>query len=516
MKKIVTIVFILVLTSPFVIKPGSAKKEKKIINAFQQLSFDSLTKNDNNHVVNAIELFANETEMQNASIGFMLIDPANHILLCDYNSNKALIPASGMKLFTTASALQILNADSSFTTWIEHDGTFDAEYQILEGNIYIRGGGDPCLGSKAYKSRYYQPDFMESWAKAIKSMGVDIVEGDIIGDEMVFDTDLVPPGWNWIDIPAYYGSAASGLSIFDNTYKLEVQPAVRGIYLVPKADIAPYIPDFYVENHIDYSRNGDFNLDLIGTYYSNYRIIKGSVPQTEKEIFIKGSIPDPSYLSAIYLKNELEKLGVKINGTATTMRKIQSENNKLDEERTRITSISSPDVGAIVRRTNLLSINLYAEHLINHIGYTQKGKGSTAAGTEAMLEYWKKQGMDIRGMYAGDGCGLSRSNTLTARQLVHLLYLMRKSAVNGELFYNSLPVSGVSGTLKRFGTSSISKGKIHAKSGSMNRVKSYAGYLSCQSGNELIFAFIINAYDGKSADINKKILRVLESAIQNN
>jgi serine-type D-Ala-D-Ala carboxypeptidase/endopeptidase (penicillin-binding protein 4) len=516
MKKIAIVSLILLFSFLSLVNSGVGKQQALLYSKYKNHSFDSLQINYNAATDLAINSFANEISMQNASIGFLLIDPSNQNIICDYNSDKALIPASTMKLFTTATALEVLGSDTSFTTWIEYSGNFDTEYGVLNGNIFIKGGGDPCLGSKAYNHRYYQPYFLEAWAKAIKDMGIHVINGDIIADELVFDTDMTPDGWNWIDIPAYYGSAASGLSIFENTYTLSIQPEAVGKYLVPYQDIKPFIPDFYVENHLHYSQDGSQYLDLIGSYYSNYRIVKGKIPKNKSEITIEGSIPDPPYLAAWYLKRELEKAGVKISGKSSSMRQLHSENIKLDKKRYPITSITSPKLSQIVTRTNLRSNNLYAEHLINHIAYTQTGLGSTSVGSAAIIKYWNSRGLNTEGMFVGDGSGLSRSNTLTSKQLVHLLYLMRKSKVNGQLYFESLPVSGVSGTLRKFATTATAKGRIHAKSGSMNRIKSYAGYIECKSGNELIFAFIVNNYNGNSSETRASMAKVLESVIQNN
>jgi len=449
----------------------------------------------------AIKTMATDKELKNASISFYALDLDSGKVISGYGSNKSLVPASTMKLITTATVLELLGAKKTLKTSIRYSGSIDSNH-ILNGNIYIKGGGDPALGSKRYKKHY--GNFINKWAKEIVALGIDSINGRVIANASIFSNQMIPSTWIWGDLGNYYGAGPSGLSVYENICYLEIKSGNKGDSTQITC-VTPYIPNLTFDNQVKSMRTNKDLSYIFGAPYQDNRIIKGGIPIKRSSFTVKGSIPDPAYLTAFELDMELRNLGLKISNTATTLNK---SNNKQEEKTVLISTLNSPQIKSLVKQTNTYSINLYAEHFINLIGLKKYKSGDTGSGTQAVLEFWKKTGMDVEGLYINDGSGLSRFNGVTARQLVSVLTYMKDSK-NASYFINSLPVAGKTGTLKSIGKGSAAYGKIRAKSGYMTRVRSYAGYVTTKNNKTIAFALIVNNYNCSAYQMKKKMEQVM-------
>lgn len=161
-----------------------------------------------------------------------------------------------------------------------------------------------------------------------------------------------------------------------------------------------------------------------------------------------------------------------------------------------------------VNVTNLMSVNWRSSKLLRKIGNKVYKKPTTRAGVQALLDFWQTKGVDTTGMYFYDGNGLSRNNAISPKQLVDALYAMRTSPYYRE-FYNSLPVAGLTGTLHRAMKNSAAVGRVRAKTGTINNVKSFAGYVSTVNGRQLVFSLIVNNYDGRVKQMKQKLESVM-------
>lgn len=158
--------------------------------------------------------------------------------------------------------------------------------------------------------------------------------------------------------------------------------------------------------------------------------------------------------------------------------------------------------------TNLMSVNWRSSKLLRKIGGKVYNKATTQAGVQAILDFWQTKGVDTAGMNFYDGNGLSRNNAISPKQLVDALYAMRTSPYY-EVFYESLPLAGLSGTLHRAMKNSAAVGRVRAKTGTINNVKSFAGYVTTVNGRKLVFSLIVNDYEGKVRLIKKKLESVM-------
>jgi D-alanyl-D-alanine carboxypeptidase len=154
--------------------------------------------------------------------------------------------------------------------------------------------------------------------------------------------------------------------------------------------------------------------------------------------------------------------------------------------------------------TNLNSINWRANRLLQQIGQKKYGKYDFLHGSQAVMEYWKDKGMDMRGLYMCDGSGRSHTNIASSKQLAEVLFKMTTSPVF-PVFYNSLPLAGISGTMHKWLVGSCGAGRIRAKTGSLGGVRSYAGYVKTLSGKKIIFTLIINNYNCRTKILKQRV-----------
>lgn len=453
----------------------------------------------------AIKNMIDDKDLKNASISFYAFDLDSNRIISGISSSRSLVPASTMKIVTTATALEMMGSGKRFSTIIKYSGEIDTNC-VLNGNVYIVGGGDPCLGSHRYKRHY--GDFIKKWALAIKNLGIDSINGRVIADATIFTEQMIPPTWIWGDLGNYYGAGACGLSIYENTCRLTLESGKRGdsTYI---SCVNPYVPNLAFDNYVKSMTTSKDESYIYGAPYQDDRTIKGGIPVDQDEFEVRGSIPDPAYLAAFELDMELRQMGVKLGNPSTTLRKIKYEEQTILKEKKHVVMTTrSPSLSTIVDATNMYSINLYAEHLINQIGVYKYRHGDTGSGTVAVQKFWEAKGLDVDGLYVNDGSGLSRFNAITAKQLVGILEIMYKSK-NYKTFLRSLPVAGKSGTLRNVGKGTAASGRVMAKSGTMTRVKSYAGYVKTKNKKNVAFAIIVNNHNCSARAMRKKMEKIM-------
>lgn len=471
------------------------------------LSIINFNGNSQNKIVQTFTKITEEKVLENASFSFRVFDLDADSAIAEYNPKTSLVPASTMKLVTTASALVRLGSYKSFKTTLQHDGYIDSN-GILHGNIYIKGGGDPTLGSKYFlKKGTNQSTFMEQWVQEIKELGIDSITGRIIGDASYFSYDLIPSSWLWGDIGNYYGAGACGLTIYDNLTSFTFRSGENAGDSTFIECVSPFIPNLAINNLVKAANSKKDNAYVYSSPYSNSIKIKGSIPKDRTNFVVKSSMSDPAYQAAYDLEYFILKSGIKVGKNATTKRRILLRGDTVSTTRANFFTQKSPSIGRIAYYTNHISINLFAEHLLNEMGRKAYKDGSNYSGALAIKNFWNKR-IDARGMYVSDGSGMSRMNAISAFHLTSILRYMKKSK-NYKSFYSSLPIAGKSGTMRKIGRKTYASGRLRAKSGTMTRVKSYAGYVRSKSGKNLAFAIIANNYNCYTSTMTKKLEKLM-------
>ena len=454
-----------------------------------------------------INTFQDDTALQHASWGFCLVSDKNGKVVDESESKKSLQPASTTKILTTGAALSILGGDYTFKTRLEYKGIISKGGE-LNGDIYIKGGGDPTLGFGRIPGVKNETQLMDAFERAIRKAGITKINGRIIADATCYEKSMQPNAWAWDDIANYYGAGPCGLTIRENQYNLYLHQGKNPGDSTKFVSTYPAIPGFRCYNDIlSGPRGSGDNGYIYGSAYTYLRYLRGTIPPGDSIFCIKGSLPDPALQCAQMLAARFLS-GGKIPD-ATTLYLLQEQNIFPDTSAKKLLiTISSPPLREIVLFTNTLSINLYAETLLKEIGRKVSGKGSTEEGLRALKGFWQKKGLDLGGMFLLDGSGLSRYDAITAEQFANAMHFMKSESAFRD-FYASLPVAGLSGSLFNIGKGSSAEGNIHAKSGYMTRVRSYAGYVRNKDGEDYSFAFIINNYSESAWSVKMKIEKLL-------
>jgi D-alanyl-D-alanine carboxypeptidase/D-alanyl-D-alanine-endopeptidase (penicillin-binding protein 4) len=459
----------------------------------------------------SLELVKNEivedSYLKNASIGIQVIDLATGKVLVQNQEKTSLSPASTTKLFATASAFEMIGANYQPKTRIYYQGELSFT-GILTGDIWIRGGGDAALGSRYYTDN--ESEFLNRWADTLYKLGLRKVQGSVIGDGSEFGYTGAPDGWTWGDMGNYYGAGPAGLSIYDNMlkYYFKVNSVLGAVPVLVKT--FPEVEGFQFYNYISGSKaNGD-NSYIYGAPYSLDRFGTGYL-QMNSSITVKGSIPDPELQFAFELMKALKKRGIEVSELpkgARSLNLIAAWKRYSTKHQLVYTNVGS-SVSSIANWTNQKSVNFFAEQLICLVGYNKNGDGSTDNGLRQMNQYWNTR-INTTGLYLKDGSGLSRSNGISAEHFCGLLNFMNQSK-NKDVFRATLPVAGISGTLSDVCRNQAGQGRVFAKSGTMSRIKSYAGYVDTKSGKKLAFAIIFNNYNCSNTYLMKKIEKFMNT-----
>lgn len=439
-----------------------------------------------------VDRFLDNPSLASASVGIVVADAETGKVFAAHNSGKSLVPASIQKLLVSAAALETFGTDYVFTTTVYFSGNIDQDGS-LHGDIIIHGGGDPAFGSERFKTHY--GSVIDTIADAVRKAGIIRIEGNIIGDESYFRKPQIPDSWIWEDIGNYYGSPAFGLNIFENTYRLAFSSGAPGS-LTRITGTEPQLHGIEFENFVKAAPNNRDNAYIFGSYLSPKRELRGSIPANRESFSIKGAIPDPALLAATLLREKLTEEGIPVSGIAESISKATNI-----KDFTKLVEIQSPPLAEIVQQLNTHSINLYAEDLLLYLAKAKKETVSVEAGCHALTAFWSSRSMDTTGIYLEDGSGLSRANALTPQQMAFLLHYMKNQSPVSGPFIASLPISGISGSLKNF-TTEI-PGAFIAKSGYMSRVMNYTGYLETASGRHLILVLMANNYTCSDRDMKK-------------
>jgi D-alanyl-D-alanine carboxypeptidase/D-alanyl-D-alanine-endopeptidase (penicillin-binding protein 4) len=443
--------------------------------------------------------------MQNASIAFYVADAGNGSVVYSYNPKISLTPASNMKLISSAAALELLGPNHIFKTSIGYTGVLNNETGVLNGDIIIKGGGDPALGSDNFSNHY--EDFAEQWIEAIKNAGIKKVNGRVITDDSYYDFDPVAPRWLWEDLGASYGAGVFGLSIFDNTCSIKVRTSNDGN--VEIVDITPNLDEYVFTNRLK-SVGTEANWYVYTAPYSTSGWLSGTIP-VRNEYVMKASIPDPPLMAAQMLSRRMKVEEIEITGAPTTAR----IENLTNIDITCLAQTNSPELSAITEFLNKESVNLYADTFTKELGKQFRGNGSLSDGTKVIMQFLSSAGVDTCGFFIEDGSGLSARSAINAEGIATLLIYMWNEGKYFQDYISSLPDAAQSGTIAQFFTDPVFKSNLKAKSGSMTRVRCYSGYFTAKSGKNMVFSMLINNFQGPSRNVIRHIEETLKEIILN-
>lgn len=446
--------------------------------------------------------------MRGASFSLVVKDVQEGRTVYSYDTDRLQSPASVLKTVATATALEILGEDYRYPTTLEYDGIL--ENGTLEGNLYIKGSGDPSLGSSHFAPG--QNKFLSTWIAALQKAGIKHITGSVISDESIFDTEGVSIKWLREDMGNYYAPGSYGISIFDNMYKLSLQTGAAGTRPVLKGT-EPDIPFIRFKNYLKAAPVSSDSAYIIGAPLDDVRYLYGVLPANREAYVLKGDIPDPALYLARYLTDQLQQKGIRVDGSPSCYSIEVEENRWKKGERKEIVTTYSPTLREIASVCNHVSHNLYADALVKTVGLQYKPRrnemiSSFGRGVQVVKEYWEKKGLDVFPLRMNDGSGLAPADKVSAGFMGELLVYMATESAVSDAFIASLPQAGIEGSVRNFLKGSKLQGKAHLKSGGITGVRSYAGYIT-KDGKTYAVAVFSNNYSCPMSRMTRALEKLL-------
>ena len=430
--------------------------------------------------------------------GLLVVDAESGETLYEQNADKYFVPASNMKLFTTALALAKLGPEYHFHTTLETQGAISSE-GVLRGDLILVGRGDPNLSNRKFpyelKEEFDGPPqkALVELADALVTKGVKEISGDVVGDDSYFPRERYPNGWEIDDMVWEYGAAISAIVVDDNTVALTLTPGEQPGNPV-QAAVTPATPDFMVENRVTTSA-ADVKSDLTLTREpgSNLVVVKGTLPAKSAPRKLVLAIEEPAQHAPAVLKRLLEERGVRVAGVA----RARHDHAEPGGDPVVLAEHASVPLGDALKLVNKISQNLHTEMLLRTVA-RQSGVWATPDDLmKVPADFYAAAGIEPGDVIQTDASGLSRHDLVTPRAIVTLLTFAQKQSWFGP-YYASLPVAGIDGTLEDRMKNTPAAGRIHAKTGSVEHVRTLSGFAETPGGRRLIFSFLSNNQGGKN------------------
>src|SRR6202140_3628830 len=431
--------------------------------------------------------------------GLLLVDAESGETLYERNADKYFVPASNMKLFTTALALAKLGPEYRFHTTLETRGTISSE-GVLGGDLALVGHGDPNLSNRkfpyALKEEFDGPPekALVELADALVAKGLKEIAGDVIGDDSYFPREPYPNGWEIDDMVWEYGAAISAIVVDDNTVTLMLTPADTAGGPV-QAVVSPATPDFFWKNNVVTSA-AEIKSDLTLTREPNAKIVvvRGTLPALSAPRKLILAVHEPAEHAAALLAALLRERGVKIAGAA---RAVPVPETAAATLRVVLAEHVSVPLSDSVKLVNKISQNLHTEMLLRAAARANGIWNSPDDLMKFPADFYAAAGIAPGEVIQTDGSGLSRHDLVTPRAIVALLKYAQEQTWFAP-YYESLPVAGVDGTLETQMKNTNAATRIHAKTGSVEHVRTRSGFAETASGRRLIFSFLSNNQGGKN------------------
>jgi D-alanyl-D-alanine carboxypeptidase/D-alanyl-D-alanine-endopeptidase (penicillin-binding protein 4) len=438
-----------------------------------------------NQVFNsAFKKFAEDPTFKHATISLYVLNTTTGTPVTEVNTNIGVAPASCQKVITASTAFELLGHDYQYKTTLGYTGKI--EKGILHGDIIIKGSGDPTLGSWRY-DQTKEETLIATFKKAISQIGIHEITGHVYADESLWNDEATPNGWVWQDIGNYYGAGARALNWCENQYDLYLKSGKNiGDPVKIVGTRPPFVSGLNLKSEVTSAEKGSGDNNYIYVPLDDsFSHVRGTTPVNEDHFTISGAMLHPSTQLALTLEAALK------NEPIEKIQKDHSVPNNLQPAKIFYT-YTSPVLDSIVFHFLRRSINLYGEALLKTMAYNFTKVGNTDSGVNVIHRFWKDKGIEPYAINIVDGSGLSPSNRVTTQALVTVMEYAKKQKWFSS-FYDALPT--ISG--------------IKMKSGSINGVISYTGYIKGKDNKQYTFSFVVNNFDGSGNEVRKKMWALL-------
>jgi len=413
------------------------------------------------------------------NFGVMVVSLTRGDTLFAHNAGEMMQPASTMKLFSTAAALDRFGPEHRFSTDVLRDAAVGPDGTV-GGNLYLRADGATAMSSRFWKEANYP---MNTLAHAVAAAGVKHVKGDLVYDATAFDDQLIPEGWKTKYLGAAYAARVSALSLNENVYWVVVKP--EGGNAVVRLD--PATTALALRSNVRLT--GGSGGRITARQHGDTLIVSSAVGRSGGEKRYSLVMPDPAAYTAGALRAALQSAGIVVEGTIRA--------GKTPASAQKVASFLSPPLSEIISEMNRESINVVAELLFRDAARASApgGQASAEAGLANMRNFlMTKVGARPNAINVSDGSGLSTLDSLTPRTMIQLLSYAHHGPWSSA-FHGSLPVAGESELLRRRMRSTPAQGNLHAKTGTTDTVIGLGGYVTAKDGEIIAFSFIYNGHD---------------------
>jgi D-alanyl-D-alanine carboxypeptidase/D-alanyl-D-alanine-endopeptidase (penicillin-binding protein 4) len=428
--------------------------------------------------------------------------------LYQHGQDRLFLPASNLKLLTSALALERLGPQFRFTTRILREAS---------GDLVLVGSGDPSLSGRAFPyrkdARLGAPlQAIDELADQVVAHGVRRIDGDIVGDDRLFPWDPYPPSWTQDDAIRDYGAAVSALTVNDNAVTVTIGPGARSGDPAAIA-LSPDLEYLTISNRIlTTPRGSESKVRVERVPGSREWLLTGTIAAGHGAVSAIIPVDDPALFAASALYDALTRRGIAIHGVPLARHRATG-GQYLPPEGEELASRTSPPMPDLLQVMDKLSQNLHAELMLRTVGLMARQEGTTEAGLAELAAYLTESGATSGDWRLEDGSGLSRNALVTPRLLTHILTRLARSP-DRDLWISLLPVGGEDGTLSRR-LCCLSEGRgVRAKTGSLSRALALSGYADSKTYGQLAFSILVNDFSAPPAEVRQWIDKIATELLE--
>ena len=459
----------------------------------------------------AIDALMDASPVARASVGIQVVDLKTGNALYSRNADHLFLPASNMKLFTAALALERLGPEYRMTTRL---------VRAPSGDLILVGGGDPSMSGRRYP---YQKDApannplqaIEELADQAVAAGIMRVDGDIVGDDQLYPWAPYPPSWTEDDMIGEDGAPVSALTVNDNVMALSIHAAARAGELAA-ISFEPAIEYYAVDNRVlTVAGEKEARIRFTRQLGSRQLLLWGTIPLAGATAHETVAVDDPAMFAACALYDALARRGVAIRGRPVARHRSTSD-DPWPVEGDVIATRMSPPMVEMLQVIEKVSQNLHAELMLREVARVTRGTGTRESGLQELAAWLASIGIKTEEWRAEDGSGLSRNDQVSPRAVTRLLSHMAASK-NGAAWLSLLPVGGEDGTLANrlccVPDASAAK-QVRAKTGTLTRAVALSGYADSRTRGRLAFSILVNNFAAPQAEVRSWVDKIALSLVE--
>ena len=451
-------------------------------------------------------------DFQRGHVGVKIVSLDTGKTVFEQNADKYFMPASNMKSYTVATAIEKLSPNFRFVTSVFAGAPPDVSGTV-KGDLTVFGRGDISFSTSFYEGDYYKG--LDALAEKIAQAGVKRIEGNLIGDASYFLGNPIPSSWEWDDLQWYYGAEISALPLNDNALDLSVKPGTVNLPCI--VQLQPFNSVYKIVNQCVTSGAGTKrDIKIVKKLDQNILEITGTMPSGDKGFAGYVTVSRPAELFVALLKQRLEQKGIVITGQPRVINVKEKDFTSVASS-VEIAKLESPPMSVIAAKTMKPSQNLYTETILWTLGEevmrkqqllgvpldrkTGESSKETSAemGTKVVQDFLKQIGIAPDSVIQYDGSGLSRHNLITPNSAVQLYTYMAKRSPYSVVWMNSLTIGATDGTLRNRFKGTSAAGNVRGKTGTIDQVSALSGYVTSAAGEKFVFSVLVNGVPNQQA-----------------